>query len=279
MTRSFHRHILAVAVISAVHGLPAQTATPADRWSKSDTATVLADPEFYKLTVRERKSTLERIDRKFAKMSYEKQDAFVWNAETANLPKPAPPKEVFTWNAGKPGSTANESTKIVEGAGIRVEASLAQEEFYRGRIRITNNSKAPLKVCPQMFVLNVIQPKPQALSFEYPSRVAYQIMKAAEKRDASLMSRQTATAPGGGGGGAVPQLQVGHSADSSNVLRTASDRATGILQTYLIEGVVNPSDKLEGNVYFQRCRGAREFTLRVAVGDYAFDIPFEAPKR
>jgi len=279
MKRSFGRLTLAAATVFVVHGLAAQTPDPVERWNKSDSATVLADPEFYKLTVRERKSILERIDRKFAKMSYEKQDSFLWNAETASLPKPAPPKEVFTWSANPPGSAASGSTRIVEGAGIRVEASLAREEFYSSHIRITNSGKAPLKVRPRTFVLNVTQPKPQALSFEYPSRVAYQLMKAAEKRDASLMARQTATAPGGGGGGSVPQIQVGHAADGATGLRAASNRAADILQTYLIEGVVDSSDKLEGEVYFQRHRGARELMLRVVVGDYAFDIPFDAPKR
>jgi hypothetical protein len=276
---TFYRQALAAAMVFVVRGLLAQSPAPADRWNNSDAATVLADPEFYKLTVNDRKRILERIDRKFAKMTYEKQDAYLWNAETANLPKPAPPKEVFTWKVDNPGCTATESTKIMESAGIRVEASLGREEFYRSHIRILNNTKAPLKVRPQTFVLNVVRPKPQALSFEYPGRVSYQVMKVAEKRSADEMARQRGTAPSGMTGGTVPQIQVGTSVDTSTGVRSAADRAGEILRTYLIEGVVDPAGKLEGEVYFQRCRGAREFLLRVAVGEYAFDIPFDAPKR
>jgi hypothetical protein len=277
--RTVYRQFFVAVMLLLVRGLLAQAPTPADRWNKSDASTVLADPEFYKLGVDERRSILERIDRKFGKIPYEKQDAYLWKAETANLPKAAPPKEVFTWKAGNPGNTATESTKIMESAGIRVEASLGREEFYCSHIRILNKTKAPLKVHPQTFVLNVAQPKPQVLSFEYPSRVAYQLKKVAAKRSFDEMARQKGTAPNGVTGGKVPQIQVGTSADTLTGVRTAADRAAEILQTYLIEGVVDPADKLEGEVYFQRCRGAREFLLRVFVGEYAFDIPFEAPKR
>jgi len=253
--------------------LPQSPPSP-DRWAKSSPAAALADPDFYQLSIDDRTTVLRRIDPKFAKMNQIKQDDYVWKTETANLPKPPTPKQVFTWDSNRPASTMGESVQAVEGEGIRVEASLQRDEFYRAHLRIVNRTKTPLKLCPRVFVLNVVEPKPQALAFEYPSRVAHEIVRAAEnRRMRHEMQRSPSELGAKEGKATVAQNRVPTNGPGVSDLRSASDRATDILKDHLVEGAVDPGATSVGDVWFQRARGAKTFLLRVYVGEFAFDIP------
>ena len=88
--------ILAATTSILTSCLLAQAPPTADRWKNAAPAVVLADPAFYKLSLDERRNLLKHIDRKFDQMSIDRQEAYLWKVETANLPKPAPPMQVTT---------------------------------------------------------------------------------------------------------------------------------------------------------------------------------------
>jgi hypothetical protein len=258
--------------------LLAQAPPTADRWKNAEPAVVLADPDFYRLSMDERRSVLKNIDRKFGQMSVDRQEAYMWKLETANLPKPAPPKQVFTWAPNAPGASAPGPVKGFDGPGLRVEAALFREDFFRAQLRITNLGAAPVEIRPRTFVLNAVKPKPAVLCYEYADRAALEMINAEIRRSE-------------GGGGSLPMLSGGggRSLTTGNPTirgggrdaagESVQDRAQRALATYLPEGPLAPHTVLDGNVYFQRHKNAEEFVLRVYVGEFAFDFPMTVPKR
>lgn len=277
---TFLGRMLAVATCILANCLLAQTAPNADRWKNADPAVVVADPDFYRLPIDERRSLLKSIDRKFSQMSVDRQEDYIWKLETANLPKPAPPKQVFTWNPDGSVASATGPVKTLTGADLKVEAALFREDFFRAHLRITNLGAAPVEIRPRTFVLNAVKPKPAVLSYEYPDRAALEMIKADSRSGQSS-------------GGSLPMQSgaMGRSITSSGVdssLRdgrrkgageSVRDRATRALTAYFPEGPLAAHTVVDGNVYFQRHKNAEEFVLRVYVGEFAFDFPMTVPKR
>jgi hypothetical protein len=263
----------AVVLFSVPCLFPQPTPNP-DRWANATPAAALADPDFYLLSIEERTILMRHLDPKFAKMFPDKQSVYLWKAENENLPKPPTPKQVFTWDAGHPASAAGDSVRAIEVEGIRVEASLRHEDFYCARVKFVNRTKVPLKVCPRTFTLTTVDSKPRVLIFEYPARVAHEIVRTAENRLARRELQRSPTELGSKEGkSTVPQNQVPTTAPDRSGLRTASDRANSILTNYMPEGSVDPGSATEGEVFFQRARGAKQLLLRVYAGEFAFDIP------
>ena len=222
-------------------------------WFTADPRKVLADPVFPTLSIEERTRILIQIDPNFAKMSIDKRHAYLWNAETDYLPKAAPPSEIIIWSA----SDANCRTefdangplkKIINADGVRVAATLETwGAFQRSHLKIVNNSTEPIQIVPQTFVLNVIKPKRYTLFFEYPSRVTRElIMSSLEFSDRHHMATDT---------GLITWL--------GNVEPES-----------IKQGPLLPGTAIEGNVYFEGNKYAREIVLRLSIGNRAFDIPF-----
>jgi hypothetical protein len=206
----------------------------------------------------------------------------MWKLETANLPKPAPPKQVFTWAPNAPGTSATGPVKGLAGADLRVEAALFREDFFRAELRITNLSAAPVEIRPRTFVLNAVKPKPAVLCYEYPDRAALEMINA-EVRRGEGPHASTPMLSGGTGRSVTsmsgdPSIHVaGGRPDGPG--QSVQDRAQRALTMYLPEGPLAPRTTLDGNVYFQRHKKAEEFVLRVYVGEFAFDFPMTVPKR
>ncbi|MDR3719761.1 MAG: trypsin-like peptidase domain-containing protein [Bryobacteraceae bacterium] len=221
-------------------------------WFTADPKKVLADPLFPTLSIEERTKILIQIDQKFAKMSIEKRNGFLWGAETDYLPKAANPKEVITWNAGDANcstefDTSGSLKKIITADGIKMTATFEDAGFLKSHLRIVNTSNTILQIFPQTFVVNVIKPKQYTLFYEYPNRVSHeQSMK---------------------------EIRL------SGLYHTRID--TGFMD-YVFEmeresmkpGPLLPGMAVEGHVWFEISKYARDVVLRVSIGDRAFDIPF-----
>jgi hypothetical protein len=85
-------------VASLVFGgilLSAQPTEIPNWWFSADSKAVMSDPLFPNLPLSTRREILSQIDSKFAKMKGDKQDAFLWNAETAYLPRAATPRQTL----------------------------------------------------------------------------------------------------------------------------------------------------------------------------------------
>jgi hypothetical protein len=279
---SFLGKMLAVITSILASCLLAQTPPTPDRWKNAEPAVALADPDFYRLSIDERRNVLKRIDRKFSQMSVERQEAYMWKLETANLPKPAPPKQVFTWAPNAPGTSVAGPVKGLAGAGLGVDVTLFREDFFRAQLRITNVSAAPVEIRPRTFVLNAVKPKPAVLCYEYADRAALEMINADVRRN----SGPHASTPmlSGGTGRSVTSMSGDPSIHVAGGRRdgpeeSVQDRAQRALTTYLPEGPLAPHTTIEGNVYFQRHKNAEEFVLRVYVGEFAFDFPMTVSKR
>jgi len=272
--------MLAVTAFILATCLLGQAPPNADRWKNGDPAVVAADPDFYRLPIDERRSVLKGIDRKFSDMSVDRQEDYIWKLETANLPKPVVPKQVFTWVPDAAGSTSTGPVKTLTGADLKVEVALFREDFFRAHVRITNLGTAPVEIRPRTFVLNAVKPKPVVLAYEYPDRAALEMIKADTRR-------------GGGSGASLPMLSGGggrNAAESAmdSALKdgrstgpggSARDRAARALTEYFPEGPLAARTVVDGHVYFQRNKNAQEFVLRIYAGDFAFDFPMTVPKR
>jgi hypothetical protein len=276
------RMLAVTALFILASCLLAQTPPNADRWKNADPAVVVADPDFYRLSIEERRSLLKSIDRKFGQMSVDRQEDYMWKLETSNLPKPAPPKQVFTWAPNAPGASAAGPAKSLVGADLKVEATLFREDFFRAQLRITNLNTAPAEIRPRTFVLNAVKPKPAVLCYEYADRAALEMIKADARRGegspASMPMQSGATGRNITSSGGLESLQA-KNGRRDGPGESVQDRAQRALTEYLPEGPLAPRAMIDGNVYFQRHKNAEEFVLRVYVGEFAFDFPMTVPKR
>lgn len=257
-------------------------------WFSADPKKVLADPLFPTLALAERKQVLSQIDPKFAKLSKDKQDSFLWNAETEYLPKADTPSAVFTWTPNDPNSASEivESalTRSVSGGGLRVAASLERHGFFFSHIRITNNGSSAVEIRTKTFLILVVKPKQFSLFFEYPSRVSYRVLMASADYSPGYIPTERTTVSSATG---RPVARI----DSPDpVARQKLDEVTQSVQTAgfqyslmilrnaLQDGIVNPGATAVGDVYFESSSVAREVIVRVFCGGYEYDLPFTVPK-
>jgi hypothetical protein len=265
-----HCELLTVDVTSNLALEPVAPKTIPKWWFSSDSKKVLSDPEFYKLWINDRVEILSQIDRKLAKLSFSKLDAFLWEAETANLQKAAPPKRVFAWSATDPGSTADFSydgklTRQIKAAAIQIKCTLDNDGFMYAHVRVENDSADPLSIRPETFLVNVLKPKAYVLYFEYPMRVYWQSQKAIY----NLYPRYLPGEP------TRPQTEETYAWARNGAYRHSAT----IKEKALYELKLPPNSIIEGNVYFQTDNKAREVVVRAFIGDFAFDFPFSLSKR
>jgi len=226
-------------------------------WYTAAPNKVLADPNFPRLSILKRTQILEQIDTKFAKMSSDKRHAYIWNAETDNLPKVPSPKEVVAWNPSAPNCSSQVLLggvirKTVAAKNIEIEATLERDWlFLKSHLKITNRSSEEIPIVPQIFVLHVQKPKRITLFFEYPSRVAFEIYQ----RSGNVILKYPQIADAG--------YKVSQKVEPESMSPV----------------MLSPGSSVEGNVYFEWDRDADEIVLRVPVtDDLAFDIPFSRMK-
>jgi hypothetical protein len=263
-------------------------------WFSSEIKAVMADPLFSALPISTRREILSQIDRKFAKMNSDKQDAFLWSAETTYLPKAPPPKDVFAWNATGPGSTselldigelAPAIGKTVTARGLHVQASVDRKlGFFRCHLRIVNEASNAFMIQPRVFVLNVVKPKRYTLFFEYPSRVSYQLIKAGLHYQLGYTPTERTTVRSGTGRTIATIDAPDHAAEqevkeTTTSVSVAAFTVAGTIESKsLKEDPVAPGASVDGDVYFEQSDNAREVVLRVFISEYAFEIPFSTPK-
>jgi hypothetical protein len=269
-TSDGHCQLLTADVTGNLILKPVAPKTIPSWWLSSDPKKVLADPEFYKLSINERVEILQQIDRKFTKHSFRKLDGYLWEAETANLPKAAPPKQVVPCNSSDPTCTADLSyngklTRQIQAAGIRVNCTLDSDGFVYAHIRVQNDTTSPLSIRPQTFVMNVLKPKVYVLYFEYPMRVYWQSQKAASHFYPNYIPGEPAR----------PQAEETYAWARQGMYQHSAT----IEEKALYEVNLPPNSIIEGNVYFQTDYKAREVVVRAFIGDFAFDFPFSLPKR
>ena len=260
-------------------------------WLSSDPKKVLADPLFHTLFVAQRIQILSQIDPKFAKLSFDKQDVYLWNAETDNLPKAAPPRQVFIWSPTNPNSTADFSyegqlTRSLEDAGIRVQATLERHGFFISHIRVENKTTEVVLVRPQTFLLNVSKPKKYTLYFEYPMRVWWQTTKGVSGLAPTYFPTERTTVRSGNTGRAVATIDTPDQAAKQEIKdmygrmqQWGYEYAKTVVPNSLAETTLASKATVEGDVYFEMDDKARDVILRVFVADTAFDFPFSIPKK
>ena len=263
-------------------------------WFSADPKKVVADPQFVQLSLSTRSKVLSQIDPKFAKMKPDKQDQYVWNAETANLPKAGIPKVIVTWNSAEPISTSEVTnfgdplpvlTKKTTADSVTVQTSLNREfGFFHAHIRISNGTSHDIIIQPQVFILEVVRPKPVTLFFEYPTRVSYNLMKSSFNYTPYVLPART-TIRSGQTGRTVATIDAPDPAakkQSEDIQRSVMDAGLtlgmGIEPKALKGGGIAAGARAEGDVYFERSDGAREVILKVFVSDSLFQFPFNTPK-
>lgn len=289
MQRARYGKLLAVTLLAALTF--GQSPQIPSWWLSSDPKRVLADPLFHTLFVNQRIQILSQIDPKFAKLSFDKQDAYLWNAETANLPKAEPPKRLFAWNAMNPNSTAdfpyqNRLTRSMEAAGFRVQATLERNGFFISHVRVENKANGPVLVRPQTFVLNVSKPKTYALYFEHPLRVWWQTTKGFTSLSPTYIPTERTTVRSGNTGRAVATIDSPDQAAKQEIKdmytqmqKWGYEYVKTIVPNSLTESTLAANAAVEGDVYFEMSDKAREVVLRVFLGDTAFEFPFSIPKK
>jgi hypothetical protein len=234
---------------TAPQSLPDKVAIPS-WWFAADPQKVLADPLFPTLDIDERTEVLAQIDPKFAKMTTNRRNAYLWRAETFYLPKAPIPSEVVRWAATASNCSTEFDglgalTKTITANGFRIEATLHKMSFFKVHLKIVNNSGRTVQVVPQTFVLNVINPKRYTLFFEYPSRVGFQL--------ATLPARINL---------------------DPETLKYILGLSAQIVPQSMASGSIPPGAFVEGDVWFESDSHVREAVLRVSIEDRAFDIPF-----
>jgi hypothetical protein len=272
----------------------AQTTQIPSSWFSADPKTVMSDPLFATFSLSTRKEVLTQIDPKFAKMKPDKQDAFLWNAETTYLPKAPSPTETFRWMPNDPASTSEVSSaswigptvsKTISAGGLAVQASMQRYGFLVAPVRIQNDLKESVTVRPQTFVLDVAKPKHYTLFFEYPSRVSYQFVKAGLDFTLPYHPTERTTVRSGTGRtvatvdspDAVAKQDI---RDITTGVRNAVISVAGAVEPRsLKEGSLPSGSAMEGDVYFERSDNARELVLKMVVSNLGFEIPFSLGKR
>ena len=253
-------------------------------WFSADPKKVMADPLFPALPLLERQKILSQIDPKFAKLSIQKQDRFLWNAETDYLPKAEIPAAVFTWTPNDANSASgivdSALTRSVSGGGLRVEASLERHSFFFSHLRISNSRATPVELRPKTFLLRVVKPKQYTLFFEYPSRVSYEFAAAAADYSPGYYPTERTTVTSGAGN-PIARIYSPDPVARQEIDKMAQIERDGafqysllLLQKALQDGVVDPGASVEGDVYFESSSLAREATVRVFCGGYEYDLPF-----
>lgn len=285
---------VAVFVFLASAGLlvPQGTTIP-NWWFSADPKKVVADPLFPTFSLIERKQILLQIDPTFAKMSSEKQDSYLWIAETRYLPKAPEPKTVFVWQPSDPnctsefaGGISRSLAKGIKASGLYVRASLERfREFAKSHIRISNERDETIVIRPQTFLLAAVKPKPLTLYFEYPSRVSYQLIKAAANYSPAVFPAERSVVRSGTGRTVATIDSPDQTAKREieemygRVTQAALQHSATIMPNSLKECQLRAGQMVEGDVYFEGSDKTRDVILRVFLGDSAFEIPFSIPKR
>jgi hypothetical protein len=283
----------AALTLWAASPAPAQSTEIPNWWYSSNPQAVMNDPLFPKLPLTTRKEILSQIDPKFAKMKGEKQDAFLWNAETKYLPKATPPKATVRWNPSDTGSTSQlldaggispSIAKTVRANSLVVQASLEKWAFPTAHLRITNETPEVIMITPETFVLYVMKPKQRTLSFEYPSRVSHQIIQWAIHYSPPYPTERTTIRSASGKTVATVDSPDEAAKQSLNdatalVLHGGGSLAASIEPKSLKEGPLGPGASSEGNVYFESYNDAKDLVMRVFLSNLAFEIPFTLPGR
>ena len=264
-------------------------------WFSSTSKLVAADPAFVHLSFDARKKILAQIDPKFAKLSSDKQDLFLWKAETDNLPKAPPPKQFYTWSPTPPTFTAEVKdfgdfvpvlTKTSLVSPFTVEATVSRAfGFFRAHVRIVNGSQSPQNIRPQIFTLEVVWPKHITLFFEYPNRVSYRLIMGAIHYSDGYVPPSTTVIRSAPSGRAVATIETPDPVakqESRNleaqVVNAGMTLSQQIEPKALKELLLSPGATAEGDVFFERDDYAREVVLKVFVGDILFQFPFNTPK-
>ena len=259
-------------------------------WFSADPKTVMSDPLFPTLPLGTRKEILSQIDPKFAKMGFERQDAFLWQAETTYLPKAQAPRQVYPWRPTDPSSTSQSDstgvlTKSVNIHGLVVQSSVQRIGFLIAHIRIQNGTTEAVSFHPEMFRLEVLKPKRYTLFFEYPSRVSWQMFKAGANYTSTYTPMQRTTLQNGAGGtiATVDSPDPVAKKKMEDVAAMVSNGAVSLALTVepksLKAGMVLPGNSVEGDVYFEQSDKAQDLTLKVFLSDVAFEFPFTLARR
>jgi hypothetical protein len=279
-------------MLSSGFGLAQSIQIPSS-WFSADPKTVMNDPLFPTLPLSTRRDILSQIDPKFAKMKSDKQDAFLWNAETAYLPKAGVPKQTFSWKPNDPASTSQlldvgwigaSVTKTISAGDLVVQATMLRYSFLVAHVRIRNDTTESITVRPQTFVLDVLKPKRYTLFFEYPSRVSYEFIKAGLNYTSPYVPTERTTVRSGSGRtvATVDSPDPVAKQDVRNITTAITNAAVSVAGTVepksLKEGIVRPGSSVEGDVYFERSDKAQELVLKIVLSDVGFEIPFSLLK-
>lgn len=279
------------AALMTLTNLSGQSWQVPNWWLSSDPKKVLADPLFHTLLVTQRIQILSQIDPKFAKMPFAKQDAYLWSAETANLPKAPPPKQIFTWTPADPSCLADFShdgmlTRRMEVSGLSVQATLERGGFVYGHLRVENRSEGAVLIRPQTFILRVVKPKADVLYFEYPMRVWWQTTKGVTRLFPTYVPTEQTTVRSADTGRTVATISTPDQEAKSEIKdmygeirKRGYEYAQTIIPNSLAESTLASGASVEGDVYFESSEKAREVILRAFIGEVAFDIPFTLPKK
>jgi hypothetical protein len=140
--------------------------------------------------------------------------------------------------------------------GVTVEASFEDTgSDIQADIRIMNSSDQPVDVDPSSFVFEITSPKPKALAFEKPEKVA-------ERWLTSLRMDRT---------GVGSHLVIHTAAQDPQELQ-AREQAQAVLGGALRKGPLAAHTGRSGRVYFERQKKKVESALRVPIEKDTFEF-------
>ena len=173
--------------------------------------------------------------------------ALLLGAGCMTVPALGETSKIKTDQNAQPSYTEGKAVFTVTRDGITIEASFEDTgSDIQADIRIVNSSDRPVEVDPSAFVFEITSPKPKALAFEKPEKVA--------ERSLTLL---TLDRTGIGG-----HLVVNTAAQDPKVLQ-AREQAQAVLGGALRKGPLAPHTGRSGRVYFERQKKKVESVLRV----------------
>ena len=234
----------------------------------------------------------------FARLPYEKKRRYLYIAEKASFPKPAP-RCVVVWNKQCSGCALEIDTdlspygvaKRIAAGGITVRVAINHDPlgYLEAQIAIQNLTASPLQILREAFQVLEIRPKRQTLLFEYPGSVADYCLRSigqspAPNPGSTLSGMSTVTSPNDSSATSTTRTTAiltppaRDPAWSSGAYDSAVWLARNIREAALNTVELKPGERAKGKVWFQDDRKAVEVVVRIPLGEFAFDVPFSIPK-
>jgi len=194
------------------------------------------------------------------------------------LPNAVVQNGVVHWNAGAPGCDQFLSNgHMVESAtanGVTVQVSLQDTGWkLRATIAVSNESGEKVYVLPALITLDALKPGLRNLRQENPAKLAHkevnhQLMRA----ESTAQPSPSATAYRSGPGVTLnaPAYRIFPVQDY-----LANNTDAPPVKTLALKNVnLAPGQKTAGELWFARGANASELSMRLSIGDVAYDFPF-----